>query len=152
MRRPRRPSVAGALVVAIANNLGAPLLRHADHAILLDTGPEVLAGSTRMNAGTAQKAALGLLSSLTMTRLGHVHDGLMVSMRADCAKLEGRAARIVMRIAGCSERDARAALAAAAGRIKPAVLIARGATPNDAARRLERVGGNLRRALEARSE
>lgn len=140
---------AGALVVAIANNLAAPLFRHADHAILLDTGPEVLAGSTRLNAGTAQKAALGLLSSLTMTRLGHVHDGLMVGMRADCAKLEDRAMRIVMRIAACSDADARVALDAAAGRIKTAVLIASGASPHDAMRRLTETRGNLRAALKA---
>jgi len=138
---------AGALIVAIANNAGAPLLRHADHAILLDTGPEVIAGSTRMNAGTAQKAALGLLSSLTMTRLGHIYDGLMVSMRADCTKLEARAARIVAEIAGCSPEDAAKALAAAGNRIKPAVLLASGATPAEAEALLSRAGGNLRVAL-----
>lgn len=82
---------AGALVVAIANNAGAPLFQCADHKIFLDTGAEVIAGSTRMNAGTAHKAALGLLSSLVMIHLGRVHDGLMVSMRADCAKLIARA-------------------------------------------------------------
>lgn len=138
---------AGALVIAIANNAGAPLFRHAEHAILLDTGPEVIAGSTRMNAGTAQKAALGLLSSLTMTRLGHIHDGLMVSMRGDCAKLEARASRIVAEIAGCSPEDAAKALAAAGNRIKPAVLLARGATAAEAEALLSRAGGNLRVAL-----
>jgi N-acetylmuramic acid 6-phosphate etherase len=137
----------GALVIAIANNAGTPLLSHADHAILLDSGPEVVAGSTRMNAGTAQKAALGLLSSLTMTRLGHVYDGLMVSMRTDCAKLETRAARIVAAIAGCPIDAAAAALAAAGGRIKPAVLLARGAQGLEAAALLAQAGGNLRVAL-----
>ena len=106
----------GALIVAISNNPGAPLLNLADHAILLDTGPEVISGSTRMNAGTAQKAALGLLSSLLMTRLGHVMDGLMVSMRADCAKLVVRAARIVAALAGCSEAAAAEALATSKAR------------------------------------
>lgn len=138
---------AGALVAGIANNAGTSLLRRSDHAILLDTGPETIAGSTRMNAGTAQKAALGLLSSLIMTRLGHVHDGLMVSMRADCAKLEGRAARIVAEIAGCAPEVAAAALATGRGRIKPAVLIARGADAGDAEALLARAGGNLRVAL-----
>lgn len=138
---------AGALVVAIANNPGAPLFRYADHAILLDSGPEVIAGSTRMSAGTAQKAALGLLSSLAMTRLGHVHDGLMVSMRADCSKLETRAARIVAEIAGSSLEKAAAALTAGGGKIKPAVLIARGATASEADALLVRAGGNLRVAL-----
>jgi N-acetylmuramic acid 6-phosphate etherase len=138
---------AGALVVAMANNARAPLFRHADHAILLETGPEVIAGSTRMSAGTAHKAALGLLSSLTMTRLGHVHDGLMVSMRADCAKLEGRSARIVAEIVGCTPDEAETALAEASGRIKAAVLIARGATPAAAEALLARANGNLRIAL-----
>ncbi len=139
---------AGALVVAIANNPGAPLFQHADHSILLDSGPEVISGSTRMAAGTAQKAALGLLSSLTMTRLGHVMDGLMVSMRIDCAKLETRAARIVAALANCSPEKGAAALLAAGGRIKPAVLIARGVTEKQADRFLTRAGDNLRIALE----
>jgi N-acetylmuramic acid 6-phosphate etherase len=138
---------AGALVVAIANNPSAPLFQHADHTILLDTGPEVIAGSTRMIAGTAHKATLGLLSSLVMTRLGHVHDGLMVSMRTDCAKLEVRAARIVAEIAGSSLEKAAAALAECGGRIKPAVLVLRGATVPEADALLARAGGKLRVAL-----
>lgn len=138
---------AGALVVAIANNADAPLFHHADHAILLATGPEVIAGSTRMSAGTAQKATLGLLSSLVMTRLGHVHDGLMVSMRADCTKLQARAARIVAAISGSSGEKAAAALAASGRRIKPAVLVASGLTPAEADVLLAQAGGNLRVAL-----
>jgi N-acetylmuramic acid 6-phosphate etherase len=138
---------AGALVVAIANNPAAPLFRHADHSILLETGPEAISGSTRMNAGTAQKATLGLLSSLLMTRLGHVHDGLMVSMRADCAKLEARAARIVAAISGCGSKRAAAALAACGGRIKPAVLFVRGADAARAEQLLTQSDGNLRVAL-----
>jgi N-acetylmuramic acid 6-phosphate etherase len=139
---------AGALVIAIANNPAAPLFHHADHAILLETGAEAISGSTRMNAGTAQKAALGLLSSLLMTRLGHVHDGLMVSMRTDCAKLERRAARIVGAIAGCAPEVANEALAKSNNRIKRAVLIARGATTLDADALLAQAGGSLRTALE----
>lgn len=138
---------AGALVVAIANNPDAPLLRLADHAILVETGPEVISGSTRMAAGTAQKAALGLLSSLAMTRLGHVHDGLMVSMRADCAKLEARAARIVAAVADRPAPEALQALQQSGGNIKRAVLLARGADADLAAQLLTRAGGNLRVAL-----
>jgi N-acetylmuramic acid 6-phosphate etherase len=138
---------AGALVVGIANNADAPLLRHADHKILLQTGAEIISGSTRMNAGTAHKAVLGLLSSLTMTRLGHVYDGLMVSMRAENTKLRQRAAEIVAEIAGCSQEAAAGALDASQGRIKPAALIAYGAEPADAEKLLERAGGNLRVAL-----
>ncbi len=72
---------AGAVTVAIANNPGAPMLNIADHPILLETGAEIISGSTRMNAGTAQKATLGLLSSLTMIRLHRIYDGMMVDMR-----------------------------------------------------------------------
>jgi N-acetylmuramic acid 6-phosphate etherase len=143
----RNASAGGALIVAISNNPGAPLLRLADHAILLDTGPEVISGSTRMSAGTAQKAALGLLSSLLMTRLGHVMDGLMISMRADCSKLVVRAARIVAALAGCSEAVAAEALATSQGQIKPAVLVARGLHPAQALEQLKLAGGNLRVAL-----
>lgn len=138
---------AGALIVGIVNNDGTALLRLADHPVLLQTGAEVIAGSTRLNAGTAQKAALAFLSSLVMIRLGHVHDGYMVSMRADCAKLERRGARIVAGIAGCGEDAAAAALEASGGRIKPAVLALHGAAPPEAERLLAKTGGNLRRAL-----
>jgi N-acetylmuramic acid 6-phosphate etherase len=120
---------------------------HADHTILLETGAEVISGSTRMGAGTAQKAALGMLSSLLMTRLGHVHDGLMVSMRVDCSKLEGRAGRIVAALADCTTQRATQALAASENRIKPAVLIARGADVAQADTLLTQAGGNLRVAL-----
>jgi N-acetylmuramic acid 6-phosphate etherase len=112
---------AGALVVAICNNPEAPLFAHADHRILLETGAEIISGSTRMNAGTAHKAALGLLSSLTMTRLGHVHDGLMVSMRAENSKLRRRAAEIVAQVSGASVEDAAGALETCNGQIKPAI-------------------------------
>ena len=96
---PRR-APAGASTIAIAGNPGAPLFAHADVAVLLDTGPEVISGSTRMGAGTAQKAALNMLSTLIGVRLGHVHDGLMVNVLADNDKLRGRAARIVSTITG----------------------------------------------------
>ena len=138
---------AGALVVAIANNSEAPLLALAHVPILLETGAEVISGSTRMNAGTAHKAALGLLSSLAMTRLGHVHDGLMVSMRFENAKLRQRAAEIVAEIAGCSEEDAARALETCGGSIKAASLVMRGADPREAERLLAEARGNLRAAL-----
>ena len=77
---------------------------HADVAVLLDAGPEVISGSTRMGAGTAQKAALNMLSTLVGVRLGHVYDGLMVNVKADNDKLRGRAARIVTTIHGRQRR------------------------------------------------
>jgi N-acetylmuramic acid 6-phosphate etherase len=100
-----------------------------------------------MNAGTAHKATLGLLSSLVMTRLGHVHDGLMVNMRADNAKLRERAVDIVAEIAGCPRAEAAAALDACGERIKDAVLVVAGASPAQAATLLAESGGILRIAL-----
>ncbi|HVO03411.1 MAG TPA: N-acetylmuramic acid 6-phosphate etherase [Candidatus Cybelea sp.] len=139
---------AKALTIAIANNPGAPMLKAADHAILLDTGPEVIAGSTRMNAGTAQKAALNLLSSLTMIRLNRIHDGLMVDLRVQNAKLRERAIGILMHITGAGRDAAARALDACQDRIKPAALVLAGRTTAEAERILEAHHGNLRAALE----
>jgi N-acetylmuramic acid 6-phosphate etherase len=137
----------GATTVCIANNAGASLFAHADVAVCLPTPPEVIAGSTRMGAGTAQKAALNILSTLMGVALGHVHDGMMVNVRADNAKLRARAAGIVARIAGVADGDAAAALDAAGGEVKPAVLIALGMERPAALRVLAETGGNLRAAL-----
>lgn len=139
----------GALTVAVANVPEAPLFESADHPILLDTGAEVIAGSTRMKAGTAQKAALNLLSSLVMVRLGRVHDGLMVDMRPTNDKLRARAAAMVAGLAGVTEPQAALALVTTGQRIKPAVLVARGLTPEAADRLLAAHGDRLRPALEA---
>jgi N-acetylmuramic acid 6-phosphate etherase len=138
---------AKALTIAIANNPGGPMLKAADHAILLETGPEVISGSTRMNAGTAQKAALNMLSSLTMIRLNRVHDGLMVDLRVQNAKLRERAIGILMSITGATKDSAAKALAACDDRIKPAALVLAGRSPEEAERILSQVGGSLRAAL-----
>ncbi|GGD32085.1 N-acetylmuramic acid 6-phosphate etherase [Aureimonas glaciei] len=140
---------AGAATVAIANNPGAPLLEGADVGIVLDTGPEIVAGSTRMGAGTAQKVALNMLSTLVALRLGHIHGGHMVSLRADNTKLRQRALRIVTDLSGADASAAARALAAADGAVKPAVLLASGDRDLDAASsRLLRHGGRLDRALD----
>jgi N-acetylmuramic acid 6-phosphate etherase len=138
---------AGALTIALANNPNAPLLATSDKSVLLDTGAEVIAGSTRLNAGTAQKAALALISTLAMIRLGHVYDGLMVDVRIDNAKLHRRALATLMHITGSKEGAAEAALALAGGKVKPAALILKGVAPGEADRMLERARGNLRAAL-----
>ena len=138
---------AGAFTVGIASNAGTPLLQAVDVPILLDSGPEVIVGSTRMGAGTAQKAALNLISTLAMIRLGHVHDGLMVSLRADNMKLRARAIRTLRHITGCNEDEAAAALRQAGGSVKPAALILRGASLYEAERMLLDAGDNLRAAL-----
>ena len=88
----RAAAATGALTVGLANNAGTPLLEAAAHPIFLDTGAEIVAGSTRMKAGTAQKIALNLFSTAVMLRLGRVHNGLMVNMRVSNQKLRARAA------------------------------------------------------------
>ena len=131
----------GAFVIAIAHRPGSPLLSGADAPILLDSGEEALRGSTRLAAGTAQKAALGMLSSLMGFELGHVHQGLMVNLKADNAKLRDRARGIVATIAGVSEAKAEAALREAGGEVKPAILIARGGVSMSEAVSMARRGG-----------
>ena len=138
---------AGARIVAIANNPGSPLLELADHPVLLATPPEVLSGSTRMGAGTAQKIALNMLSTLMAVALGHVHDGMMVNLRADNSKLRARAAGMVARIAQVDAAAAGAALDATSGAVKPAVLVAAGQGPDAADALLRETEGNLRAAL-----
>jgi N-acetylmuramic acid 6-phosphate etherase len=141
---------AGAATIGIAGNAGSPLLDAADVAVLLATGPEVISGSTRMGAGTAQKAALNMLSTLMGLRLGHVHDGLMVNMKADNDKLRDRAARMIVQITGVDMARAKLSLDAAQGEVKPAVLIASGMDRlTEAQDLLYRVDGNLRQALAA---
>lgn len=137
----------GALVVGVANNAESALLALADHAVLLGTGPEVIAGSTRMKAGTAQKAALNMLSTLTMTLLGRVHDGMMIDVMPENDKLRKRAARMVVAIAGVDAEKAAAALREADGHVKTAVFIAKGMTLNQAREILSDAGQNLRKAL-----
>jgi N-acetylmuramic acid 6-phosphate etherase len=140
---------AGAFVIAIANRPNAPLLTEADIGLLLDTGDEALQGSTRLAAGVAQKCALGMLSTLVGLALGHIHAGLMVNLRADNDKLQRRALGIVMSISGVAENTAQAALAAAGGEVKQAVLLSSGARDcGDAVSRLARSRGRLAEALD----
>lgn len=140
----------GAKSVAVANNDNAPLLDLADVAIFLPTPPEVIAGSTRMGAGSAQKVTLNMISTLMAIELGHVHDGHMVNVVADNEKLRQRAQRMVVDIAGCDASAANDALDQSGGAVKLAVLLASGAGNLDAAREiLERNGQKLRPSLSA---
>jgi N-acetylmuramic acid 6-phosphate etherase len=138
----------GALTIGLANNPGSPLLEAAEFPVLLDTGSEALAGSTRMKAGTAQKTALNLISTAIMIRLGRVYKGQMVDMQLSNAKLRKRAVTMVAGLAGCGQAEAAAALAASGGRIKVAVLVALGRSVEEAEAVLVGSGGNLRRAVE----
>jgi N-acetylmuramic acid 6-phosphate etherase len=138
----------GALTVGIANNPDTPLLTSADHPIYLATGPEPIAGSTRMNAGTAQRITLNLLSTLVMIRLGRIYRGMMVEVQACNAKLAIRRERMVAHLTGQSEEPVREALAQAKGSVKLAVLLLQGYPLSEAEAALDRVGGRLRAALD----
>ncbi len=140
---------AGALTIAIANNEGSALAAAAEHALVAATGSEVLAGSTRMKAGTAQKAILNLLSTAIMLRLGRVYRGLMVDMVISNEKLQNRAVGIVQTLSNCDEAAAADALHIASNDIKTAVLIALGQSAESAARLLGEHKGILRDAVEA---
>ena len=135
------------LVIGIANNSAAPLFTFSDHAVFLPSGSEVVAGSTRLNAGTAQKTVLGILSSMFMMYSGHIVDGMMVSVTADNIKLEHRAIRIIEHIAEVEHTEAVAAMNQANGEVKKGVLIAMGCSKNKAVELLESYGGNLREAM-----
>jgi N-acetylmuramic acid 6-phosphate etherase len=139
----RLARAAGVVTVGFANVAGSPLLGAADHAVLLETGPEVVSGSTRMGAGTAQKVALNMLSVLVGLKLGHVHDGYMVNVVADNAKLRDRAARIVSAISETEMDVSRAALDATMGAVKPAILVARGMSADQAVQTLQNSRGHL---------
>ncbi len=139
----------GAKVIAVANNPGAALFKDADVAILLQTPPEVISGSTRMGAGTAQKIAFNMFSTLVGIHLGHVLDGHMVNLRADNIKLHGRAVRIVADITGISASEAGRLINTASGSVKIAILLASGAKDVAAAEAaLDQSKQNLRRAID----
>lgn len=142
---------AGALTISVANNSDTPLLATAEYAICAATGAEIIAGSTRMKAGTAQKTIANLLSTAIMLRLGRVYRGLMVDMVISNDKLLRRAHGIVEALTFCSEGDAIAAVSAAGNDIKKAVLIAMGQNVEQAEALLANNGGILRDAVEAMS-
>ena len=141
---------AGAATIGIANNPDVPLFDLVDVGICVATPPEVIAGSTRMGAGTAQKITLNMLSTMVAIHLGHVHDGYMVNVVADNLKLRGRAQRIVMAVAGVDAEAAERSLGLANGAVKIAILLAKGASDVAAAAQLlAAANGRLRPALEA---
>jgi N-acetylmuramic acid 6-phosphate etherase len=138
---------AGALTIGVANNPGTRLLEKAEYAILALTGSEIVAGSTRMKAGTAQKAVLNLLSTAIMLRRGLVYEGRMVAMRISNAKLLQRARIMVQDIAGVDAEVAAAALEAAENEIRLGVIVARGVPVEEAKALLTANGGNLRHVM-----
>ncbi|WP_202879672.1 N-acetylmuramic acid 6-phosphate etherase [Serinicoccus kebangsaanensis] len=144
----REAAGRGALTVAVSSNTGARASAGVDHAIEVPTGPEVISGSTRLKAGTAQKMLLGALSTAVMVRLGKTHGPFMVDMQASNVKLRDRAVRMVGRVTGCDVRQATDALEDAGWSTKVAVVMVLGGA--DAARAREllaRSGDSVRGAL-----
>jgi N-acetylmuramic acid 6-phosphate etherase len=144
----RHARARGALTVAVVNTSGSPAAEAAEMAIEVLTGAEIVAGSTRMLAGTSQKIVLNALSTSAMVALGKTYGARMVDVRATNEKLRRRAARIVREIAGVDEAEAAAALAGAGGRVKAAVvMLLAHVDAAEAHRRLEAAGGRVREAV-----
>lgn len=144
----RRANRLGALTVGITSIPGSPLAREAGIAIVPQTGPEVILGSTRMKSGTAQKLVLNTLSTGVMIRLGRVYSNLMIEMPATNEKLRARAVRMVELAAGVARETAAAALDEAGGDVKTAAVMAKKRLPAEEARRLL-AGRTLREILES---
>lgn len=142
----------GALTVGLSCNPGSRLAAVADHGIEVVVGPELLTGSTRLKAGTAQKLVLNMISTITMIRLGKTYGNLMVDVRASNEKLRARSRRIVALATGASDAEIEAALAESGGEVKNAILAILGRVDGrTAARLLSESGGHLRGALESAS-
>jgi len=141
----------GARTVAVTCNRGTPVSRAADIAIVAQTGPEAIAGSTRLKAGTAQKLILNMLSTATMIRLGRVYDNWMAGVAQTNRKLRARALGILREASGAREASARRALAGARGDLRVAlVMLKRGLSRREAQFALAAAGGDLRAALGER--
>jgi N-acetylmuramic acid 6-phosphate etherase len=140
----------GALTIAITSAPGSEVGRIAEHEILLEVGPELIAGSTRLKAGTAQKLALNTISTVTFVKLGKTFGNLMIDVQASNEKLRARAKRAVALATGASDEAVDQAIAAADGDAKVAVVsLAAGIDAEEARTRLEAAGGNAREALRS---
>ncbi len=138
----------GVLTIAVTANRNSPLAKAAQIAITPDVGPEVLTGSTRLKAGTAQKMVLNMLSTATMVRLGHAYDNLMIDLTRTNQKLRQRAKRILVEASGKSMSAAEDALRQSEHNLRVAlIMLKRGISAAKAHRTLARAGGDLRRAL-----
>ncbi|MER6073745.1 N-acetylmuramic acid 6-phosphate etherase [Streptomyces sp. NPDC001817] len=138
----------GALTVGLACNEHSALAAAAEHGIEVVVGPELITGSTRLKAGTAQKLVLNMLSTITMIRLGKTYGNLMVDVRASNDKLRARSRRIVSLATGASDEEIEKALTESGGEVKNAILaLLAGVDGPTATRLLEESGGHLRAAL-----
>ena len=141
---------AGAVTIGLSCHPGSLVSAAADHAVEVVVGPEVIAGSTRLKAGAAQKLVLNTISTVVMVRLGRTFGNLMVDVRAGSEKLVDRARRIVVTAAGVTPAEAASALEAAGGEVKTAIVsLLTGLDAATARRRLDQSGGIVRRALSA---
>jgi N-acetylmuramic acid 6-phosphate etherase len=145
----RAARTLGALAIAVTSVAGSPLTAAADLSIVVDTGPEPVAGSTRLKAGTAQKLVLNALSTASMIRLGRVYDNVMIDVVPTNDKLRARAIRLVRTLAGLGDEPARRLLAAAGGSVKTAVVMhVRGVAEPEARALLRDSGGFLRPVIK----
>ncbi|HEY3268013.1 MAG TPA: N-acetylmuramic acid 6-phosphate etherase [Armatimonadota bacterium] len=139
---------AGAATIGVSNCDPSSISSHCTIAILPVTGPEVITGSTRLKAGTAQKLVLNMISTLAMVRIGKTYGNLMVDVMPTNAKLRDRARRILVTATGCGPEEAAAALQASGCRVKVAtVMILSGLTAEEAANRLEEANGFVSHAI-----
>ena len=144
----RHANSIGASTIGITSNPRSPLAHAAGIAITPATGPEILAGSTRLKAGTAQKLVLNMLSTVAMIRLGHVYDNLMIDVAQTNHKLRRRSVSILVQATGTSESDAARALMRSAGNLRVAlVMLKTGASLHEARRHLKMARNDLRKAL-----
>ena len=151
-RRAAGRTAAGATTALITSNPLPPLADLADIVVVADTGPEVVAGSTRMKAATAQKLILNGLSTALAVRLGHTWSNLMVDVVATNAKLRGRAVVLLEQATGRTASDCERTLDAAHGDVKVALVSMLASCPIDDARaRLAQAGGSVRLAVDASS-
>jgi N-acetylmuramic acid 6-phosphate etherase len=140
----------GAKTVALTCNPNSPLEHAAELAIVVETGPEVVAGSTRMKAGTAEKLVLNMLTTGAMVRLGYVYGNLMVNLHQKNTKLTERAVTIVQKAVGIDRDEARQVLARAGKDVPVAIVMAKaGVSQIEAKRRLKLAKGHVRKAIAA---
>jgi N-acetylmuramic acid 6-phosphate etherase len=139
----------GALTAAITCNTGTQLSQVADTTIIVEVGPEVVSGSTRMKSATAQKMVLNMITTGAMTRLGYVYDNLMVNVHMKNAKLVERGIRVLMRVCDI-DRDAAIRTIKSAGKSIPiaVVMLKAGVDKMEAVRRLAKSDGNVRLAID----
>jgi N-acetylmuramic acid 6-phosphate etherase len=132
---------SGAKTIGVANNPDTAILSKADIAVYLNTPPEIIPGSTRLGAATAQKIALNMMSTLMGIHLGHVHDGYMVNVQADNTKLVKRACSIIASVSGCATKEAQNYLDNSHGSVKLAIMLASGAMNIDEAKEILEING-----------